>query len=114
MNRKRFYGETSKNDVSSRPTITEMRCKMTWKELVEKQATAGKLKGVTCGIYSRKSKEVDMNTKPCCCGRSLSLHSFDGDPEVWDITQICKFKAGSHAIVTNLSTYGELKNGARV
>src|SRR5690348_4202934 len=97
---------------SSSLTTTKRAGKKTWKELVKEQYITGKLKGVTCNIYSTRSARI-TETKPCLCGRLPRQHSFDGEPKTINANHR-KFKPSIHAEAVPLSVYGELKNGARV
>ena len=84
----------------------------TWEELVNEQLKNDKLKCRTCKAYSSTvSATTDDNTR-CVCGRLAHRHSFAGEVET-EFQNAQKWRPKLSAVV-DVTTYGQLKSGARV
>lgn len=101
------------NNIQSSCPVLEPSEDTVWKKLVKEQIVEQTLKCPTCKIYSTKTaNNIALEGTRCVCGRLARRHSYTGDPETkYQKSQkwIVKF-----ADIVNVTTYGQLANGARV
>ena len=109
-----MFSNTQNKKDNIQPSLETPRLpeEYTWEELVEQQVKKDKLKCQTCKVYSTTENNTINEKTRCVCGRLAHRHSFTGNAET-------KYQNAQRwrpvlAAVVDVTTYGQLKRGARV